>query len=139
MAAILDFPLPVWWKIILSSSVGLLDPENIGVEVEIAFLYCLYKLRYEDFQFKGRLLGFSLLVTSESFNDSSIGMAVIENGGSRLNCVSISSRSRDMSGDIFHVSHRSAQYITEVRPITSALVRNGIQFTLRHISHKKQP
>jgi len=38
MAAIFDFPLPVWWKIILSSSFGLLDPENIDLAVEIAFL-----------------------------------------------------------------------------------------------------
>jgi len=38
MDAILDFPLPVWWKIILSSLVRLLDPENIGLAVEIAFL-----------------------------------------------------------------------------------------------------
>jgi len=38
MATILDFPLPVWWTIILSSFVGLLVPENIGLEVEIAFL-----------------------------------------------------------------------------------------------------
>jgi len=41
MAANLDFKLAVWWKIILSSSVWLLDPENIGLAVEIAFLFCL--------------------------------------------------------------------------------------------------
>jgi len=37
-AAILNFPLPVSWEIILSFSVGLLDPENIGLAVEMAFL-----------------------------------------------------------------------------------------------------
>jgi len=41
MPAILDFLLSVWWKIILCSSFGLLDPENIGLEVEIAFISCL--------------------------------------------------------------------------------------------------
>jgi len=35
MATILDFPLLVWWKIILSSTVGWLDPENICLAVEI--------------------------------------------------------------------------------------------------------
>jgi len=33
--------LPAWWKIILSRSVRLLDPENIGLEVDIAFQSCL--------------------------------------------------------------------------------------------------
>jgi len=37
MAAILDIPLPVWWKSIPNSSVGLLDPENKGLAFEIAF------------------------------------------------------------------------------------------------------
>jgi len=35
-----DLPLPVWWKIILIIYVGLLDPENIGLAVEIVFLFC---------------------------------------------------------------------------------------------------
>jgi len=39
--AILNFPLPVWWKIIFSSFVGLMDPENIGLAIEITFLSCL--------------------------------------------------------------------------------------------------
>ena len=41
MAAILDFLFPVCWESIPSSFVGLLDPENIDVAVEIAFLSCL--------------------------------------------------------------------------------------------------
>jgi len=36
-----DLPLPVWWDIILISFVGLMDPENIDLAVEIAFLSCL--------------------------------------------------------------------------------------------------
>jgi len=36
-----DLPLPVWWEIILSSFVGLMDVENIGLAVEIAFIFCL--------------------------------------------------------------------------------------------------
>ena len=34
----LDFQLPVWYDSIVSSSIGLLDPKNIGVAVEIVFL-----------------------------------------------------------------------------------------------------
>jgi len=37
----MNFPLPVWWKIIISSSAGLLYPQNIDLAVEIAFLSCL--------------------------------------------------------------------------------------------------
>ena len=37
-AAIFDFPLPVWSHNIPSITVGLLDPKNIGVAVEIMFL-----------------------------------------------------------------------------------------------------
>jgi len=40
-SAILNCPLPVWWKIILSRSIALLDPENIGLAIEIAFLFRL--------------------------------------------------------------------------------------------------
>jgi len=38
--AILDFQLPVWYEIILSSSIRLLDPKNIGLAIEIAFQSC---------------------------------------------------------------------------------------------------
>ena len=38
---LLDFQLPVWYDSIVSSSVGLLDPEHIGVALEIAFIFCL--------------------------------------------------------------------------------------------------
>jgi len=38
MAAILDFPISVWWKSIPNISVGLLDPENIGSAIEITLL-----------------------------------------------------------------------------------------------------
>ena len=37
-AAILYFSLPVWLYSILLSSVGMLDPENVGLAVEISFL-----------------------------------------------------------------------------------------------------
>jgi len=47
------------------------------------------------------IFDFPLPVTSDSFTDSSIGIAIIENGeGNRWNFVSISSRNRDMPGDI---------------------------------------
>jgi len=36
-----DLPLPIWWEISLSSFVSLMDPDNIGLAVEIAFLSCL--------------------------------------------------------------------------------------------------
>jgi len=49
----MDLPLPVWWEIILSSFVGLMDPKNIGLAVEIAFLSCLQADKY--FQFNGIL------------------------------------------------------------------------------------
>jgi len=28
-----DLPLPIWWKIMLSIFVGIIDPENIGLAV----------------------------------------------------------------------------------------------------------
>ena len=34
-------PLPVWSKIIPTTPIGSLDPENIGLAVEISFLSCL--------------------------------------------------------------------------------------------------
>ena len=37
-AAILDFPLPVWSYSISVNSIGMLDPENIGIVFEILFL-----------------------------------------------------------------------------------------------------
>ena len=40
-AAMLDFKLPMWYDSIVSSSIGLLYPENIGIAVEITFLSCL--------------------------------------------------------------------------------------------------
>jgi len=46
------------------------------------------------------ILDFPLPVKSDSFTDSSIGIAVIENGGSRWNFVFISSGSHDMPGGI---------------------------------------
>jgi len=36
-----DLPLPIWWETILICFVGLMDPENIGLAVEIEFLSCL--------------------------------------------------------------------------------------------------
>jgi len=36
-----DFSIPVWWEIIPISIVWLLDPENIGLAVEILFPSCL--------------------------------------------------------------------------------------------------
>ena len=38
MAAILDFRLPVIWGSNLDSAIELLDPENVGVAVEISFI-----------------------------------------------------------------------------------------------------
>jgi len=37
----MDLQLPAWWKIILSSFVGLMDSQNIGLTIEIAFLSSL--------------------------------------------------------------------------------------------------
>ena len=37
----LDFRLPVWSHSIQTTSIGLLDPENIGVAVGISFLSLL--------------------------------------------------------------------------------------------------
>jgi len=52
------FLLPISWKSVLSSSVGLLDPENIGLAVEMR--YCLvYKLINKYFHFSDCYLGFS--------------------------------------------------------------------------------
>jgi len=74
---------------ILSSSVGLLNPDNIGFAWK-SHAYLVYKLIYKYFQSNSRLLGVStsgfsrlvpLPVTSDSFTDSSIRMAVVENGG----------------------------------------------------------
>jgi len=36
-----NLPLPVWWKAIPISFVGLMGPENIGLAVEVAFPSCL--------------------------------------------------------------------------------------------------
>ena len=41
VAAMLDFRLPVWSHSIQTTSIGLLDPENIGVAVGISFLSLL--------------------------------------------------------------------------------------------------
>src|SRR5664279_4592343 len=41
LAAILDFRLPVWSDSIRTESIELLDPENVGFAVEIAFLSSL--------------------------------------------------------------------------------------------------
>ena len=37
----LDYQLPVWYDSIVSSYIGLLEPEHIGLALEIAFLSCL--------------------------------------------------------------------------------------------------
>jgi len=44
MAAILDFQLLVLWKSIPNTTVGLLDPDNIGLAVKSRF-YLVYKMR----------------------------------------------------------------------------------------------
>ena len=41
LAAILDYPLPVWLHSLRSSLVGMLDPKNLGLAVGISLISCL--------------------------------------------------------------------------------------------------
>jgi len=57
-AAILDLSLPVRSGSIVGITVGLLDPENIGLAVGIALLLCVQVEIYEYFWIGARHLGF---------------------------------------------------------------------------------